>query len=148
MVLRRAQAEDVEAFAQLQRAAYAELRERVGTTVLPYDADFAAVIATMEVWLGGPAEALETALVLRREPDHLLVWSIAVAPALKGRRLGSALLDFAEERARQAGLDTVRLFTNERFVENVAWYQRRGYGVERIEQRPDRRVVHFVRTLA
>ena len=70
-------------------------------------------------------------------------------PFISSRRacLGTALLDFAEEEARKQHFDTVRLFTNARFVENIAWYQRRGYAIERLEERPDRQVVHFVRKL-
>jgi ribosomal protein S18 acetylase RimI-like enzyme len=147
MHLRRAEAGDVPALAALQRAAYADLRARIGMSLQPYDADFAAVFATTEIWLAGPSEKLDAALILDAKPDHLLIWSIAVAPERKGAGLGSALLDFAEARAAEAGLPEVRLYTNERFTENVAWYRRRGYAVERIEERPDRRVVHFRRAV-
>jgi hypothetical protein len=32
-------------------------------------------------------------------------------------------------------------------VDNVAWYQRRGYAIERTEAMSDRRVVHMKKTL-
>jgi ribosomal protein S18 acetylase RimI-like enzyme len=147
MILRRAKRDDIAALTALQRAAYEPLKLRVGVSPLPYAADYGALIETMEIWIAGPAGKLDAALVLDPKPDHLLIWSIAVAPERKGERLGSFLLDFAETRAIEIGLTELRLFTNERFTENVAWYQRRGYAIERLEQWPDRRVVHFRRTL-
>ena len=56
-------------------------------------------------------------------------------------------MDFAEYRAALLGLATVRLYTNALFVENIAWYQRRGYQIERIEERSDRRALHLTRQL-
>ena len=147
MSLRRATRTEIPAVTTLQQAAYAPLNQRIGMALPPHDADFAALFETMEIWVSGPSEALETALIIEPKSDHLLIWSLAVVPALKGRRLGSVLLDFAEDRARHDGHGLVRLYTNERFTENVAWYQRRGYAIERIEERPDRRIVHFSRNV-
>ena len=147
MPLRRALRIDIPALAALQQAAYAPLKARIGMSLPPADADFTAIFETMEIWVEGSAEALDAALILDVKPDHLLIWSIAVAPERKGARLGSALLDFAEHRALEAGLGEIRLYTNERFTENVAWYLRRGFAIERIEQRPDRRIVHFRKKL-
>jgi ribosomal protein S18 acetylase RimI-like enzyme len=147
MMLRRATAADLVALTTLQQAAYAPLKARIGLSLQPADADFALILADMAVWVAGEGGDLDAALILDPKPDHLLVWSIAVAPRLKGQGLGSALLDFAEAEAQRLGLGTMRLYTNARFVENIAWYERRGYAVERIEDRADRRVVHFVRPL-
>ena len=96
--------------------------------------------AEYEVWLARYRQdgAIEAAAILAPKEDHLLIWSLAVAPACKGRGIGSALMDFAEYRAALLGLATVRLYTNALFVENIAWYQRRGYQIERI---------HFIRQL-
>ena len=147
MKLRRAVSGDLAALTALQQAAYAPLKARIGMELQPADADFAAVLADKVVWVAGAPDALDVALILDPKPDHLLIWSLAVAPHLKGQGLGSALLDFAEAEAKLLGLGTVRLYTNARFVENIAWYQRRGYAIERIEERADRQIVHFLRTL-
>jgi ribosomal protein S18 acetylase RimI-like enzyme len=148
MTLRRATSNDISALAALQQDAYAPLKARIGTSLPPADADFAAIFETMEIWVEGAVGELDAALILDPKPDHLLIWSIAVAPACRGARLGTTLLDFAEKQAVEAGLKEVRLYTNERFTENVAWYQRRGYAIDRIEQMPDRRRVHFSKRLA
>jgi len=41
----------------------------------------------------------------------------------------------------------MRLYTGELLVDNVAWYQRRGYAIERVDAMSDRRIVHMKKTL-
>ena len=121
MKLRRAVSGDLAALTALQQEAYAPLKARIGMALQPADADFAAVLADKVVWVAGAPDDLDVALILDPKPDHLLIWSLAVAPHLKGQGLGGALMDFAEAEARRFGLGTVRLYTNARFVENIAW---------------------------
>jgi ribosomal protein S18 acetylase RimI-like enzyme len=146
--MRRALRSDIPAIAALQRAAFAPLKARIGLSLEPHDADFTAVFDTTEIWVLDGAAKLDAVLILAHRPDHLLIWSIAVSPSRKGTRLGTNMLDFAEKRAAEAGYGSVRLYTNQRFTENIAWYQRKGYGIDRVEERPDRVVVHFVKPLA
>ena len=91
-------------------------------------ADYAALIEDHANWLiddpGGAG--LLAALVLRAEEDALVLWSVAVAPAAQGQDLGRRLLAFAEAEVPRAGRRRLRLFTNERFTENLALYRRLG----------------------
>jgi ribosomal protein S18 acetylase RimI-like enzyme len=66
-------------------------------------------------------------IVLVEMPDHLLVENVAVDPGRQGEGIGRELLAFAEERARAAGIDTLRLYTHEKMSENLAFYARLGY---------------------
>ncbi|HVL71270.1 MAG TPA: GNAT family N-acetyltransferase [Beijerinckiaceae bacterium] len=144
--LRRAGPADLEALLDLQRAAYAENRAILGVEPLPLLSDYEAVLGAYEVWLAEEAGALQGALIL--EPrDDLLVWSVATAPAFQRQGLGTRLLAAAEGRARQLGLSTLRLYTGEKLTHRVRWYRRHGYGIERVEERDDRRVVHLVKTI-
>ncbi|MDQ0471111.1 GNAT family N-acetyltransferase [Labrys wisconsinensis] len=147
VVLRPATKADLPALALLQEAAYAPMTARLGRRPMPVGADFAALLDAMDIRVAGEGEALDAALILDWKADHLVIWSIAVSPVLKGRRIGSALLDAAEAAAAGRGLALVRLWTNALFTENLAWYQRRGYGIDRVEELPDRRVVHLSRQL-
>ena len=45
------------------------------------------------------------------------------------------------------GKTVIRLYTGELLVDNVAWYQRRGYAIERTEVTSDRSVVHMKKKL-
>jgi GNAT superfamily N-acetyltransferase len=145
--LRRAVTADLPAIAALQREAYAPLTARIGRKPMPVDADFSALLRTMEIWVLDGQHGLDAVLILDPSEDHLLIWSIAVAERRKGRGLGRDLLAFAEDRAARAGVGVVRLFTNERFTENLAWYARRGYAVDRVEELEGRRIVHLARRL-
>jgi hypothetical protein len=59
----------------------------------------------------------------------LLVENVAVAPAAQGRGLGTQLMDVAERVARDLGLNELRLYTNARFAENIALYEKLGYAI-------------------
>lgn len=128
---RRATPNDAAAIASLVDEAYGRYVERIGRLPLPMRADHAAAIREHLVWVvdeghdagGGLVGVLE--LVLR--PDHLYIENVAVAPRAQGQGIGRALLDHAEAEARRLGRDAVHLSTNERFVENLAIYARRGY---------------------
>jgi RimJ/RimL family protein N-acetyltransferase len=139
--LSRADADDLGRFDEIQQAAYAPNRSLLGGEPLPLTLTPGAVLGAYEIWLAGD----DGALVLDPRPDHLVVWSVAVAPSAQGTGLGNRLLDAAESRARRLGLPTLRLYTGERLTRNVAWYERRGYAIERIEALPDRRLVHMVK---
>jgi ribosomal protein S18 acetylase RimI-like enzyme len=145
--LRRAGAADIPALVALQRAAYARNRDILGVEPLPLTADYDEIFASYETWLAEDGGTLMGALILEPRSDDLLIWSVATAPAAQGRGLGNRLLAAAEARARELNLSTMRLYTGQKLVSNVAWYQRHGYAIERIEERSDRTVVHMVKPL-
>jgi ribosomal protein S18 acetylase RimI-like enzyme len=148
MKLRRANDADLPAIMSLQHAAYDGNRALLGVEPLPLQADYAAILKGHQVWLAEGLDGLDGVLILKAEPDHLLIWSVATAPALRGRGLGNRLLVAAEMRARELGRNCVRLYTGEPLTGNIAWYERHGFVRERIEQLDDRRIVHMVKALA
>jgi ribosomal protein S18 acetylase RimI-like enzyme len=143
--LRRAGTADIAQVTALQQAAYAGNRPILGVEPLPLSADYASILANCEVWLAEAARGLEGVLVLELRSDDLLLWSVATAPQARHRGLGNRLLAAAEARALELGRRCVRLYTGEKLVDNIAWYQRHGYVCERVEQLADRRLVHMVK---
>ena len=81
-------------------------------------------------------------------PDHLLIENVAVAPRRQGRGLGHVLVAHAEHTAAHLGLTEVRLYTNERFAENIQFYHALGYGSDRTEPFGGGMVVHMNKTIA
>jgi GNAT superfamily N-acetyltransferase len=73
-----------------------------------------------QVWILGFISFLPNA-------DHLFVDAIAVRPSHQRQGLGSRLLAFAEGEALRQGLRSVRLFTDGTAVDNLSFFQRRGY---------------------
>ncbi|HEX8167234.1 MAG TPA: GNAT family N-acetyltransferase [Beijerinckiaceae bacterium] len=146
--LRFAGPADLAALGELQRAAYVPNRAILGVEPLPLLFDYATLLGHYEAWVVEGEGGLAGALILDPRPDHLLVWSLATAPAAQGQGLGKRLLAAAEARARSLGLDTLRLYTGEKLTGNVRWYHRHGYAIERVEELDDRRLVHMVKAIA
>ncbi len=148
MNLRRATTSDLDRLIALQRAAYARNRPILGVEPLPLLADYVEVFGTMEIWFAEIEGQLVGALILEQHADHLLIWSIATEPALAGKGIGRELLSRADDRARELGLDTVRLYTGSKLGHLVAWYGRNGYAIERVQELPDRSITYMVKRLA
>ncbi len=130
-VMRRAEAADLPAIVALTADAYAAYAAVLDAPPLPVTEDYAPRVAAGQVWLleddAGPGAAPAGLIVLERHDDHLLIFSVAVAPARQGQGLGRRLLDWAEAQARQAGRPRLRLYTNAKMTRNIALYTRCGY---------------------
>jgi ribosomal protein S18 acetylase RimI-like enzyme len=81
--------------------------------------------ASHEGWPGW-FEAIGDALVDLGSP-MANVDNVAVDPSHQGIGVGKALLEHAEAAARNAGFDSIHLYTHERMAENLALYSRIGY---------------------
>lgn len=125
--IRRAVGDDGTGCRALVRAAYEPYVSRMGREPRPMLDDYEALIAGGEVWVAHDEAGLAAVLVLETAADHLLIENLAVARDRQGTGLGSALLTFAEQRAREQGLPEVRLYTNEAMTENLSYYPRRGF---------------------
>ena len=125
--LRRAEPADLGAIVAITEAAYAHYTDLLGAPPVPITEDYRPRIAAGEVWLldidGRPAGLI----VLERHANHVMIFSVAVSPKYQGRKLGSRLLRFAEDFAREAGLGRVTLYTNARMEKNIALYTASGY---------------------
>ncbi|WP_346907336.1 GNAT family N-acetyltransferase [uncultured Roseibium sp.] len=139
--------EDAPRLLALAERAYAPWVEVIGAIPQPMTGDYDAFVAEHEVWVTGPDDPLSGSLVLIREPDHMLLWSIAVDPSAKGAGLGNFLLDFTLKRAEALGLPEVRLFTNVLMDTNRAWYARHGFHETGQKQIGDKHVVYMARTV-
>jgi ribosomal protein S18 acetylase RimI-like enzyme len=126
-ILRAAVPEDREAVERLVEAAYGGYVECIGRRPAPMDADYAALIAAGQVTVAERGGEVAGVLVLVPMEDHLLVENIAVGPTAQHTGLGRRLMAHAEDEARALGLPELRLYTNEKMVENLAWYPRLGY---------------------
>jgi len=131
--LRQAKATDAAAIRELTRQAYAKWVPLIGREPKPMTADYDAAVARHRFDLLSVDGTLAALIETIREADHLLVENVAVSPPFQGRGLGRRLMAHAEMLARELGFDIVRLYTNQRFAENIALYRRLGYQVDREE---------------
>ncbi len=125
--LRRAHVGDASTVAALVRRAYDKYVARIGREPKPMTADYRAAIAAHQLWVHEEAGTIIAVLELIPAADHMLIENVAVEPSEQGRGIGRRLMAFAEAEARRQGLPEMRLYTNERFTENLALYARLGY---------------------
>jgi ribosomal protein S18 acetylase RimI-like enzyme len=139
--IRLVRAGEAGAVLRLVRSAFVKYTPRIGREPYPMGVDYAEPIARGQCWIAVADHRPAGMLVLVPEDDHLHLETVAVAPDMQGRGVGGRLLAFAEERAAAAGLGEVRLYTNEKMTENLAFYARHGYReTHRDEQHGFRRV--------
>jgi len=130
---RTATAADVPAIRSLVRAAYAKWIPVIGREPRPMLADYSEAIHDFRFDLltvdGQVAGVLQTCPCA----DHLWIENLAVHPHHQRRGHGQSLLILAEQLARHAELDALRLLTNAAFKSNVALYEKLGYEIEQSE---------------
>jgi ribosomal protein S18 acetylase RimI-like enzyme len=127
MRLRRATAADVPRLTELVQAAYGHYVERLGGPPRPMIDDYADVVRDHQVTVAERAGEILGLVVLGVDDEGFFVDNVAVGPSHQGSGIGRELLQHAETAARDAGFDSIYLFTHERMVENLALYSRIGY---------------------
>jgi ribosomal protein S18 acetylase RimI-like enzyme len=125
--LRRAEASDAEAVAELVRAAYEPYVERVGMRPRPMTENYSEVIRDRQVTVAETDGTIAGVIVLAVTDEGFVVDNVAVRPNSRGIGLGRALLEFAESEAKNQGFDSIYLYTHEKMTENLAIYTRIGY---------------------
>jgi len=103
--------------------------------------DYAARIADQQAFVLEADGALQGVAVLEDGEDGLFLDNIAVAPSAQGQWLGRQMLAWIEAEGRRRGHQRLWLYTNEVMAENIAMYQRLGFGeTHRAEESGYRRV--------
>lgn len=148
MRLRRATADDAAAIAALTREAYAKWVGAIGREPLPMQVDYALALTRHRFDVLESDDGLAGLIETTPDGDHLLIVNLAVSPRCQGRGCGGRLLGLAQALATQAGLCGLRLYTNRLFGENIRFYSRRGFVVEREAPLPDGALVYMVKPLA
>jgi GNAT superfamily N-acetyltransferase len=145
--IRLADPADHAAVVALVLEAYAIYVPRIGRPPAPMLEDYDALIRDGRVHVLEDDSGIAGLVVLIPEEHAMLLDNVAVKSAAQGRGYGRALIDFAEAAARAAGYRTIRLFTNERMIENLARYPRLGYVETHRNEEKGLRRVHFAKRL-
>jgi ribosomal protein S18 acetylase RimI-like enzyme len=140
--LRPATASDVPRLSEVVRAAYGHYVPRLGGPPRPMTDDYAEVVRTHRVIVAERGGEILGLAVLGVDDEGFFIDNVAVDPSHQGLGVGKSLLEHAESAARDAGFDSIYLYTHERMVENLALYERIGY-VE-YDRRPIEEAAHLV----
>lgn len=117
------------------RAAYAPYVARIGREPAPMCADYASLIERGVVYVLPDDAGVRGVLVMEPVDGALFIENVAVHPRDQGHGLGRRLMAYVEARARELGSSEIRLYTNERMTENLAFYARLGF--EEVDRRMD-----------
>jgi ribosomal protein S18 acetylase RimI-like enzyme len=147
VVIRRGLPTDLDTVVAITDAAYTHYIPLLGRKPRPMLTDYRPLIAANEVWLLELESQPIGVLVLTHNPDHLLIYNVAVSPHYQKRGFGRQLLDWGEQQAKHDGYKTIRLYTNLLMVENIALYKRLGYVEGEHEPLMGSTVVHMAKRL-
>jgi ribosomal protein S18 acetylase RimI-like enzyme len=141
--LRQAGAVDAPAIRKLTREAYAKWVPIIGREPKPMIADYAQAVLDHRFDLLYRAGTLVAVIETVPRIDHLLIENLAVSPSFQGRGFGRRLMAHAECLAAASGFGELRLYTNKHFGENIRFYRKLGYRVDREEAYKGGFVVHM-----
>ena len=130
--IRRATSADLEGVKALVEEAYSLYIVRIGRKPGPMLDDYAALISDGLVSVIDPESPEDRAgpvamIVLVPEEHTMLLDNVAVASRVRGQGYGRVMLEFAEKSAIERGFSSIRLYTHETMIENIALYGRVGY---------------------
>jgi ribosomal protein S18 acetylase RimI-like enzyme len=125
--LRSATAADVPRLTELVNAAYSHYVDRIGGPPRPMTDDYAQVVRTHGVIVAERDAEIVGLVVIGADDEGFYIDNVAVDPSQQGGGVGRALLERAESAARDAGYDSIYLYTHELMAENLALYSRIGY---------------------
>jgi GNAT superfamily N-acetyltransferase len=145
MRIRRASEEDVPAIRRVTARAYDIYEILLGYLPLPASADPLAWLARGTMWVGERDSEVMAVLLSEPRADHWLVWSAVVDPDWQGEGHGRALLEHAEELARDAGALELRLTANAMMDRNISLYRHCGYRVT--GKRPEHELADMAKSL-
>ena len=123
--MRQATTADLDVIHAVIQAAYAKYQTVMEKPPAPVLRDYTGYIEQGAVWVTG--QPITGLISLTPGRDSLLIENIAVHPAAQGTGLGTALMRFAEQQARQHNLPRLTLYTHELMTENQAIYAHLGY---------------------
>lgn len=139
ITIRIADPSDASAVQDISAEAYIPVYQAIiGAAPKPAHEDYTDRIKRGEVWMLDLVDEPSGVIVLEPTADYLLIYSIAVRPRHQGRGYGKLLLAFAEQQAAARGLTEVRLYTNRRMEQNLAFYRNLGYSETGARPHPHR----------
>ncbi len=128
MKIRSANLDDVSRIKRITANAYQHYIARLGKPPGPMLDDYTDIVTQHLTYVAVEQDILGF-VVLMETYQPILLDNIAVDPAQQAAGIGSKLLAFAEQVARDKGHSSIQLYTNELMHENIEYYSRKGYHI-------------------
>jgi ribosomal protein S18 acetylase RimI-like enzyme len=143
-IIRKAEISDAKELETLMKSAYSIYTELLKGEVLPpMEADYMDEIMNYPTWIMEYEECMAGGLIMYFDDENASLSNIAVSPIFKGMGFGRALIEFAENTARERGYESLSLATHIKLLDNIAYYSKLGY--EEMER--DNNKVYFSKIL-
>ena len=126
-IIRAAIRDDTAAIKACVFAAFEQYTGRIGKPPGPMLLDFTVEIKAGHVWVAQLRRNIIGVLVQYETESGFYIDTVAVDPKVQGIGAGKALLQFAEREAVRRDYNSIYLCTNEKMLENQAFYLRIGY---------------------
>jgi ribosomal protein S18 acetylase RimI-like enzyme len=126
-LIRLGRPEDRPAIEAIVKDSYAPYISRIGREPGPMLDDYEALIREERVHVLVDEDVIQGLVVLIPDDRAMLLDNVAVSPGAQGLGYGRKLLEFAERSALAAHCESIRLYTNEAMIENIALYSRIGF---------------------
>jgi predicted N-acetyltransferase YhbS len=107
--------------------AYRKYIDRIGKQPAPMLANYSELISKGLVFVATDKEQIKGLIVLISKENYLLIENVAVYNLFQGQGIGRRLIEFAFMLGKEAGLQEVRLYTNELMNENLLYYPKFGF---------------------
>ena len=142
--IREAIPEDSDNLETCMVSAYAPYQERMGGIRLPpLEVNYSSEIDNFPTWVIESQGNILGGLIMVFEKDEASIANIAVDPKSQGQGLGSALMSFAELKAKEKHYSTLHLATHVLLNENISLYQHLGW----VEINRDETTVYFKKAM-
>lgn len=100
-----------------------------GISLPPLQVDYGAEIQNYPTWVAVRNEKILGGLIMTFDQSAAMISNIAVRPEAQGSGIGRALLDLADQQAKENGCTRMRLATHALLTNNVSLYQHLGWDV-------------------
>ena len=141
---RTAERSDLSSIQQCVEQAYRPYVALLGVEPAPLHTDYAEHIQKGNLLVAQSMKGEFVGILLSYlDGASLVVDNVAIMP--RYQRQG-ALVDVcvrAVQLAKEAGVENIRTFTNQKLTRNIAMYEKLGFSVERLENKGDRVAVHM-----
>ncbi len=128
--IRKATLADSEGLKNCMESAYAMYQKRMGGNRLPpMDVDYSAEIQHFPTWVVDANGRIFGGLIMMFKKNDATIANVAVDPEHQGKGIGSALINFAQSKAKEQGYSELHLATHVLLKENIALYQYLGWEV-------------------
>lgn len=125
--IRSAVETDVKDIQLCAQQAYVKYVQRMDREPAPMHADFTSQIVRGYVSVATSQSGLVGYVVAYPDGSQFILESVAVLPACSGLGIGKLLIEHVEKTAKQAGYNSLELYTNEAMTENITMYPKLGY---------------------